>query len=120
MEKTEKFHTCRYSKKTPTNIYAVPMRCVNNNEELSVVASGKILGVLIDNNLTQTNHTDAVQRKLFLIFGCCPELRNTCLLSKEFNVQPHINYCNVIWGGTSQRNADRILWLQKKELVKLF
>ena len=35
-----------------------------NNEELSVVASDKILGVLIDNNLTWTNHIDAVVKKI--------------------------------------------------------
>ena len=35
-----------------------------NNEELSVIASDKILGVLIDNNLTWTNHIDAVAKKI--------------------------------------------------------
>ena len=35
-----------------------------NNEELSVVASDKILGVLIDNNLTWTNHIDVVAKKI--------------------------------------------------------
>ena len=30
MEKTEKFFMRRYSKKTATNIYAAPMRGVNN------------------------------------------------------------------------------------------
>ena len=29
-------------------------------------------------------------------------------------VQPHIDYCNAIWGGTSQRNLDRIYRLQKR------
>ena len=29
-------------------------------------------------------------------------------------VQPHIDYCNTIWGGTSQRNLDRIYRLQKR------
>ena len=31
MEKTEKFRMRRYSKKTPTNINATPMRGVNNS-----------------------------------------------------------------------------------------
>ena len=35
-----------------------------NNEESSVVASDKILGILIDNNLTWTNHIDAVAKKI--------------------------------------------------------
>ena len=29
-------------------------------------------------------------------------------------VQPHIDYCSAIWGGTSQRNLDRIYRLQKR------
>ena len=28
--------------------------------------------------------------------------------------QPHIDYCSAIWGGTSQRNLDRIYRLQKR------
>ena len=35
-----------------------------NNKELSVVGSDKILRVLIDNNLTWTNHIDAVAKKI--------------------------------------------------------
>ena len=35
-----------------------------NNEELPVVANDKILGVLIDNNLTWTNHIDALTKKM--------------------------------------------------------
>ena len=52
--------------------------------------------------------------KWFLIFGYSPEIRNTCLLIKESYVQPHIDYCNAIWGGTSQRNLDRLYRLQKR------
>ena len=35
-----------------------------NNEQLSVVACEKILGVFIDNNLTWANHTNAVAKKI--------------------------------------------------------
>ena len=72
-----------------------------NNEELSVVASDKILGVLIDNNLTWTNHIDAVAKKI---------VSNVWLLSriKEYlssdqrvqfyksYVQPHIEELKIL------------------------
>ena len=56
-----------------------------NNEALSVVPCENILGVFIDNNLTWTNHTDVVVKKLFLIFGYFPELKYIYLPIKEFN-----------------------------------
>ena len=57
-----------------------------------------------------------LQRKLFLIFGCCPELRNTDQRVQFYKsyVQPNVDYCSAIWGGTSQRNLDRIYRLQKR------
>ena len=56
-----------------------------NNEKLTVVSSDKILGIHIDNNLTWTDHTNAVAKKSLLIYGCSLELRNTCPLIKEYN-----------------------------------
>ena len=29
-------------------------------------------------------------------------------------IQPHIDYCNLVWGGTSQINPERIFRLQKR------
>ena len=29
-------------------------------------------------------------------------------------IQPHIDYCNLVWGGTSQINLERIFRLQKR------
>ena len=56
-----------------------------NNEKLTVVSSDKILGIHVDNNLTWTDHTNAVAKKSLLIYGCSLELRNTCPLIKEYN-----------------------------------
>ena len=36
-----------------------------NNDKLTIVSSDKFLGIYIDNNLTRTNHTDAVAKKCF-------------------------------------------------------
>ena len=88
-----------------------------NNEALSVVACEKILGVLIDNNLTWTNHIDAVAKKI--VSNLLSRIKSYLTSNQRVQfyksyVQPHIDYCNAIWGGTSQRNLDRIYRLQKR------
>ena len=89
-----------------------------NNEILTVVTSDKILGIHIDNNING-------QTILMLL----PKMvSNLCLLSriKEYlstdqrvqfyktYIQHHFDYCNSVWGGTSQRNLGRIYRLQKR------
>ena len=79
-----------------------------------MVASDKVLGVLIDNNLTWTNHTDAVAKKIVSIFGCCPELRNTCLLIKEFNFKnPKFNPILIIAMPSGEELLKEILVTKK-------
>ena len=90
-----------------------------NNEALSVVACEKILGVLIDNNLTWTNHIDAVAKKIVSNLWLLSRIKSYLTTNQRVQfyksyVQPHIDYCNAIWGGTSQRNLDRIYRLQKR------
>ena len=65
-----------------------------------------------------------LQRKLFLIFGCCPELRNICLLINGFNfISPIFNPMLIIAMPSGEELLKEILTGStgyKKELVKLF
>ena len=90
-----------------------------NDEELSVVANDKILGVLIDDNLTWTNHIDALTKKMVSNVWLLSRIKEYLSTDQRVQfyktyVQPHIDYCSTIWGGTSQRNLDRIYWLQQE------
>ena len=90
-----------------------------NNEQLSVVANDKILGVLIDNNLTWTNHIDVLTKKIVSNLWLLSRMKEYLSTDQRVQfyksyVQPHIDYCSAIWGGTSQRNLDRIYRLQKR------
>ena len=69
-----------------------------NNEILTVVTSDKILGVHIDNNLTWTDHINAVaKKKWFKIYGCSLESRNTYPLIREFSfTRPTFNPILII------------------------
>ena len=115
--------------KTKVMLITTPQRRVNlnnynfhltyTNEALSVVICEKILGVFIDNNLTWTNHTDAVAKKIVSNLWLLSRIKTYLTTHQRVQfyksyVQPHIDYCNTIWGGTSQRNLDRIYRLQKR------
>ena len=115
--------------KTKVMLITTPQRRVNlnnynfyltyTNEALSVVTCEKILGVFIDNNLTWTNHTDAVAKKIVSNLWLLSRIKTYLTIHQRVQfyksyVQPHIDYCNTIWGGTSQRNLDRIYRLQKR------
>ena len=90
-----------------------------NNEKLTVVSSDKILGIHVDNNLTWTDHTNAVAKKIASNLWLLSRIKEYLSTDQRVQfykayIQPHIDYCNSVWGGTSQRNLDRIYRLQKR------
>ena len=90
-----------------------------NNEKLTVVSSDKILEIHIDNNLTWTDHTNAVAKKIASNLWLLSRIKEYLSTDQRVQfykayIQPHIDYCNSVWGGTSQRNLDRIYRLQKR------
>ena len=90
-----------------------------NNDVLNSVENEKVLGVRIDNNLTWSIHINFNAKKISSNLWLLSKLKD--YLSTEHRVQfyktyiqPHIDYCSTIWGGTSQYNLNRIYRLQKK------
>ena len=73
----------------------------------------KILGVLLDQQLTWQPHIDAVVRRcnaitisLFKVrHHLTPEVRK---LLVETHVLPHIHYCLSVWGGAAQCHLQRV------------
>ena len=90
-----------------------------NNESLNMISNDKILGVYVDNNLTWTDHIKHLTKKI---------ASNIWLLSKikkflpqahrvqfyKSYIQPHIDFCNIVWGSSSESNKLKILKLQKR------
>ena len=73
----------------------------------------------IDNNLTWTDHTNAVAKKIASNLWLLSRIKEYLSTDQRVQfykayIQPHIDYCNSVWGGTSQRNLDRIYRLQKR------
>ena len=95
------------------------LHLTDKNDTLKTVETEKVLGVHIDNNLTWSVHIDSIAKKISSNLRLLSKLKE--YLSTEHRVQfyktyiqPHIDYCSSIWGGTSQHNLNRIYMLQKK------
>ena len=79
----------------------------------------KILGVHVDDTSDWTFHIDNISKKIKTNLWLLSRIK--AFLTLEYRVQfyktyiqPHIDYCNVIWGCTSQNNLYRIYNLQKR------
>ena len=90
-----------------------------NNDALNSVENEKVLGVCIENNLIWSIHINFIAKKMSSNLWLLSKLKD--YLSTEHRVQfyktyiqPHIDYCSTIWGGTSQYNLNRIYRLQKR------
>ena len=101
------------------SIFRKKKREFYNDDILKTVETEKVLGVHIDNNLTWSVHIDSIAKKISSNLWLLSQLKE--YLSTEHRVQfhktyiqPHIDYCSSIWGGTSQHNLNKIYRLQKR------
>ena len=90
-----------------------------NNENLNTVDKDKILGVIIDNNLSWTSHVDLLCKKISSNLWLLSRIKEYLNIEQRIQfyktyIQPDIDYCSLVWGGTSQSNLGRIFRLQKR------
>ena len=90
-----------------------------NNEDLNTIDKDKILGVSVDNNLSWTSHIDLLCKKISSNLWLLSRIKEYLNIEQRTQfyktyIQPHIDYCNLVWGGTSQINLERIFRLQKR------
>ena len=92
-----------------------------NFDAIKCVKKHKLLGVIIDNQLTFKDHVDQVHRKLSQSISIIHNLRE---YMPEFvlktiylaHIEPHINYCVAIWGGTYLTYIQSLFLLQKRAI----
>ena len=95
-----------------------------NSDILKNVNDDKVLGVIIDNNLIWSIHIQSIAKKnssnLWLLSKLKEffSLENRVQFYKTY-IQPRIDYCSTVKGGTSHSNLNRIYRLQKG-LLKSF
>ena len=89
------------------------------DDTLQTTSNEKILGVFVDNNLLWSEHVKHITKKIASNIWLLSKIK--IFLSQEYRVQfyksyiqPHIDFCNIVWGSTSESNKLKILRLQKR------
>ena len=85
----------------------VPPRSSINGSPIEHVTTAKSLGVLIDDNLTWRSHIDKLTKKTASGIGALHSIYQAL-------VQPHFNYCNIVWGNCGTTLQDKLQKLQNR------
>lgn len=90
-----------------------------NDIDLQITTGEKILGVNIDENMQWNNHFQAVCKKvssyIWLLSKISPYINSEHkLLFYNAYIHPHFNYCNIIWGNSSNYNVSRMNKFQRR------
>lgn len=86
---------------------------------LQMITYDKVLGVYVDNNLTWTFHVNTLTKKISSYLWLLSRIKEYLSIEKRVKfykayIQPHLDFCNIIWGNTSQKNLFRLYKLQKR------
>lgn len=94
---------------------------VTGPPNIATVDSTKHLGMVIDNKLSWNHHVDTLSMKLSSALYVIKRIKSIC--NKEATrtaycalFESHIRYGIILWGGSSNKNLERILVMQKRAL----
>ena len=73
-----------------------------NEESLSKISNDKILGVFVDQNLTWSDHIRHLSKKITSSIWLLSKVmkflsQEHCILFHKSYIQPHIDFCNIVW-----------------------
>ena len=99
-----------------------PEKCLNlkiQDQKIEQVTSEILLGIHIDNCLTWNDQIKKVKNSAKFKISLLKKIKlylpqKTRKLFFNYYTKPHPNYCNSIWGQTSQENLSTITRLQKQ------
>lgn len=113
-----------------TKTKAVMFRAKNQNysmdgdlligaSKIEIVASVKSLGIIFEEHLNWTEHTDLVSSRVARVAGILVRLRFVLpttikLLIYKSLFLSHLSYCFLVWGNTTIANITRLERIQKK------
>ena len=88
-----------------------------NNKEIQQVKSVKSLGVYINENLSWSKHIEYIYKKVGPLLGLLRRIRNfvdidTLITIYKALVQPHLDYCCIVWDGLDKGLALKVQRLQ--------
>ena len=90
-----------------------------NNNPLNMISNDKILGVFVDNNLTWSEHIKHLTKKISSSIWLLSKIKSFLSLAHQVQyyksyIQPHIDFCNIVWGSSSEANKLKVFKLQKR------
>ena len=90
-----------------------------NDNQVSQVTTAKSLGVTLDNKLDWSSHINKPTKKVASGIGAIKRIRHlvpqaTFLLIYQALIQPHFDYCNIVWGNCGITLQTKIQKLQNR------
>ncbi len=90
-----------------------------NDVNLKTLVNDKMLGVQVDNNLLWTNHITNVSKKMAKNIWLLSKIKEHLSLEHRIRyyksyIQPHIDYCNIVWGIAAKTSMTKIERIQKR------
>ena len=95
---------------------------INNkleNQVISKVEHAKSLSLIIDNRPSWSNHFNELCKKVTSAIGVLRRIRplisqSTAVLVYNSLIQPHFDYCSLVWDGLSDQLSDKLQKLQNR------
>ena len=89
-----------------------PSLTINENA-IDQVTSAKSLGVYVDQNINWECHIENISKKIACAIGAIKRIRHLTplnVLIKVYNslIQPHFDYCNVVWGNCNKGLSEKL------------
>ena len=87
------------------------------NNRIKRVASAKSLGVTVDEHLSWDKHIDEKSKKIAAAIGARKRVRpfistTSATLIYQALIQPHFDYCSLVWDGCSAKLSNKMQKLQ--------
>ena len=121
--KTKVMLVTTYQKRHRLNSTSLQLHYIN--ESLNMASSDKILGVFVDNDLMWSDHVKHITKKVSSNIWFL--LRIKYYLSQAHGIQfyksyiqPHIEFCNIVWGNTCESNKFKCFFGYRNVHVKSF
>jgi hypothetical protein len=102
-----------------------PLNISYKNVHLKLTTGDKLLGVNIHENLKWDDHINHIRRKVASNIWLLSKIKQYIPLGSRIiyykaYIQPHLDFCNIIWGGTGSNNLNKLLILQKRACKTIF
>ena len=112
------------SRQKRSNLQGYNLELNFNDVDLKLSSNEKILGVQIEENLLWNSHFQYISKKIASSLWLLSQIKSFLsvddkLLFYNAYIRPHIEYCSVIWGNSTNLNIKKITKLQRRA-CKLF